>query len=716
MAYLQGYQQPRIITLSPDAFIFINGQKDVGTCTECNKKIKIDNFTNISVTLNVDGSPGSASFALTAPRQQKDKLIQFDQPIIKPMFEVEIFMKGRFSNEDSESVFYPVFWGVVSNVSYSFSGGFHTLDVGCKDILRFWEITKINMQPAQAHNIFTSYSGTAFGSAFHDMNPYEMIWKLNDLISAGSIVPADMFTSISNETIRKFRASQNNLMEHWQRVFSTTRNGKENIVKTLRMVGFNGEVRFDQREVNRDKENESEKVAYNKGVVNPKIEYDTSFIEEFHPLADVSKGAPSVYESEIQSRLEVALQIKNRIGFEFYMDTTGDIIFKPPFYNMDVRNNPFYVIEGSDIISISFDEDESAVEATRADIKGRFSDYHATGEIRPSATFIDYNLSRKFGLRSAEFVADFLRDKDSCFTYATDYLEKINNYLAGTITIPLRAELRMGFPIYIKPYDCFAYIKGIAHTFTMGGPSTTTLTLEKFRRKYIAQEGTQLIGTSIDAKGNFIGAPNRSILLKKITKTSTTIKKEKAKTKAVAETNRGGNESTRNSDNITVERQITKQKDAIQLANLSSFYLANLASEVTEIVGSGFNKETYLKDLRNELPISDENGYELIGVYPYGRNVTMNETTNGAIELIPKTVSFSKAKAAQNNKVNDKKTKKGSSAVGSGVRAIERFNLGGAALKLSQIDPESKEGSGQSCTCQQRQLERILQAVRFRRG
>ena len=61
----------------------------------------------------------------------------------------------------------------------------------------------------------------------------------------------------------------------------------------------------------------------------------------------------------------------------------------------------------------------------------------------------------------------------------------VNNAKAviGSVTIPGRPEVRLGYPIYIEHRDSFHYIKSINHSFDFGGSFSTTLALETERRK-----------------------------------------------------------------------------------------------------------------------------------------------------------------------------------------------------------------------------------------
>ena len=56
--------------------------------------------------------------------------------------------------------------------------------------------------------------------------------------------------------------------------------------------------------------------------------------------------------------MSLANQVKEKIGYEFYQDLDGDLIFKPPMYNMDTSNDRVYRINREDTLSISYEHNE----------------------------------------------------------------------------------------------------------------------------------------------------------------------------------------------------------------------------------------------------------------------------------------------------------------------------------------------------------------------
>jgi hypothetical protein len=207
-------------------------------------------------------------------------------------------------------------------------------------------------------------------------------------------------------------------------------------------------------------------------------------------------GQVNFWQSEFQTKLELANAAKECIGFEFFMDVTGDIVFKPPFYNLDILSNkPVSWIQDIDIIDWDLSESEAEV-VTQVQISGSFGgniDYGFGEEMTPATCVTDYHLLRRYGWRVRPFNSEFMGSTIHMFYMGMDLLDKYNSHrFRGTVNIPLRPELRLGFPIYLAPKDQIWYVTGISHNISFGGRAQTTLTLTAKRSKFVAPKG---IGT-----------------------------------------------------------------------------------------------------------------------------------------------------------------------------------------------------------------------------
>jgi len=179
------------------------------------------------------------------------------------------------------------------------------------------------------------------------------------------------------------------------------------------------------------------------------------------------------------------------------MDVTGDIVFKPPFFNLDVLGNkPVSWIQDIDVIDWDFGESEAEV-VTQLQMQGNFSgnvDWGMPEELTPYLSVTDYHLLRRYGWRTQTHNSEFEGNNlNNMFFHGMDILDRMNaRRWRGTVNIPMRPELRLGFPVYIAPKDQFWYVQGISHNIQFGGRAQTTLTLTAKRGKFLAPNG---IGT-----------------------------------------------------------------------------------------------------------------------------------------------------------------------------------------------------------------------------
>lgn len=492
--------RPTVVT-APDALVYINGEPDLLGCPQCKRKFDLNKYiTSIQVDLNVDSPPGSASISMSVPRHTIDDLYFEGNLILTPMMEVEIYAKGYFLLEGIPQ-YYPIFWGLINEVTDSYSGGEHSISISCSDILKWWEICKMNINPA-----FTQALGTLgrniFGNVFFGTNPYDVIWTLAQQSFGDIIVGSGSLTSTFKEATQQqtFNAALSDIMTYWEQRFSRIRSN-------LLLYGTNGtavrgDVLYDMYAGGPKNKNTktwaSQAVRKANGgqdasqmVFDPTDPQVQAFRTQF-----MNAGQVNFWQAEYQTKLELANLAKEAIGFEFFMDVDGSIVFKPPFYNLDVLpNKPVSWIQDIDIIDWDFSESEAEV-VTQVQLQGNFGgniDYGFSEDVTPFTSVTDYHLLRKYGWRQQTYNSEFLADPQLMFYMGLDLLDRYNSRRhRGTVNIPLRPELRLGFPIYVAPKDQFWYIQGISHNIQFGGRAQTTLSLTAKRQKFIAPKG---IGT-----------------------------------------------------------------------------------------------------------------------------------------------------------------------------------------------------------------------------
>lgn len=486
------------ITVTPDVWVAFQGETSVIGCGECRREVNFNDYiTGISTEASVDSPPGSATINLSIPDTDVNDFFVDGQLIIIPMMEVEIYAKGYFL-VGGYPQYYRIFWGLVSSVSKSWSGGTTSVTISCKDILRWWELTNITINPAFIDPFGSSAGGyQLWGNQFAGMNPYTVIIALAKESMGDFSLTTGSFTSYLPERgpERQVIASYaKDIMAYWQLKFS-------NIWNSLVLYGTSGQmytltgIGGTSLSPNAIAEQifKSEITALNLNQAT------NAFKIQPHEIATFKKelakaGNVEFFQTENQTKLTVALQSRDQAGYEFYCDTTGDIIFKPPFYNLNVMpNKPISWIQDFEIIDDSVTDSEQEVYThitSSGNAFGGVMDWGLNDEITtPRTGAFDFHLLRRYGWRRLDYQCEWAGDPLKLFYHLLDWLDRVNaKRQNGTVTIPMRPELRMGFPIWFPRYDSFFYVQGISHNYSVGGQATTTLTLIAKRSKFVAPD------------------------------------------------------------------------------------------------------------------------------------------------------------------------------------------------------------------------------------
>ncbi len=500
----QGAWQPNLrptVVVAPDAIVYINGSMQVIGCPSCNTTFDINKYiTNIQIDLNVDSAPGSASLSLSVPRASIDDFYFDGNPVITPMMEVEIFAKGYYLLEGIPQ-YYPIFWGLVTEVNDAYSGGAHTISISCADILKWWELCKVDTNPGLTAG--PSQAGPSlFGNVFAGMNPYDVIFQLASQSFGDTIVATGSLATSYKEQAQQvtFDTTLSDITMYWQSRFGSIRNNL--LMYGMSGVAVRGDTLYSQypHVPKATGQNPSHLISNairvaNGGQDSGQAQFDPSSPNVTAFRAQFSNSGIGIFTAEYSTKLEIANTCKECIGYEFFMDVDGSIVFKPPFYNLDVlANKPLSWIQDIDIIDWDFSESEAEVITQiimQGSLDGGPTSIDAPATIAPQVAVTDYHLLRKYGWRSQTHNAEFLNDSKLMFYYGLDLLDRLNSRRhRGTVTIPLRPELRLGFPVYVAPKDQMWYVSGISHNISFGSRATTTLTLTAKRTKFIGLRGT----------------------------------------------------------------------------------------------------------------------------------------------------------------------------------------------------------------------------------
>jgi hypothetical protein len=495
----QGTFQPGIrptIVTAPDALVYINGELDIMGCPSCHRKFDLGKYiTSISVDLSVDSAPGSANISLSIPHYALDDFFFDGVPVLTEMMEVEIFAKGYFLIEGLPQ-YYPIFWGLITEVSEGYSGGEVTVTIQCADILKWWDLCQMNVNSA-----FTVAAGqmgkSIFGNVFYGLNPYDVIWSLAQQSFGDVVIGTGSLTSLYKEGAQKrtFTNALGDIMRYWNERFSRIRSNL--LLYGTQGIAVRGDSLYDTYRANKEHMGPFASRAVrtaNGGASGTQMVYDptdpnvVAFRTQFSQAGQVN-----FWQSEYQTKMELANSAKDAIGYEFYMDVTGDIVFKPPFYNLDILSNkPISWIQDIDVIDYDLSSSESEV-VTQVVLQGNFGgnvDYGMPEECTPFTSVTDYHLLRKYGWRSKPFNSEFLADPQLMFYTGLDLIDRMNTKRhRGTVTMPMRPELRLGFPVYLAGKDQIWYVTGISHNIQFGGRAQTVLTLTARRSKFISPKG-----------------------------------------------------------------------------------------------------------------------------------------------------------------------------------------------------------------------------------
>jgi hypothetical protein len=551
----------KIIQYTPDALVYLNGDTAMAGCRVCQSRIDIQKFvTSVSVDAGVEAGASSASISLSIPRHYGDSILRDGNTILRNGLEVHIYFRGYFPmvglataaedtgtdlelSEVPQYPYYPVFHGVVTGVSHEYSGGYYSASLTCAGMLHFWQY----MQISSSGSFFGSRpenSGVRTNLRGHNltgMTPYGIIYYLyRDTAGAAAGVgfalrsrtnyrAASSVTgdSLYSMTLRywenrfsdgmyglRMHGASGTLFTNAQQAFLSRLNSNQGRILSVasptagagsrraagdpfvRVADLINLVETGNNRILRGADlrllaaaNEGDRV----GVVVPQMQAFVNDISQY--------GQVNLFESTYESKLDIATQVTNVCGYEFYQDMDGDLVFKPPLYNLDTSSSRVYRIEPEDIISISFTENEP--EATYCIVKGGvFQNLRGAvdeAEWGCRGTYVDYRLVAQFGWRESSIESNYYNNARSAFYAAAANLDRLNKGVNScSLTIPLRPELRPGYPVYITSIDCFYYVESISHSFSFGSACTTTLNLVARRRKFFPPGRPNVDVESID--------------------------------------------------------------------------------------------------------------------------------------------------------------------------------------------------------------------------
>ena len=374
---LKEFYNRGVIKLAPDALVYIGGSLTTSVIAPVSGKDDTisfnDGITSINVQNNVD-PPGtsSASIEITTPIYGENskywtffKGIDSNSPVRAPLFvpmmEVKIYFKGRYMVKGSPK-YYPAFWGFITNVEENYSGGVFKINLTCADVLHWWAYSTINIHPIPEANIMSggNLSLTAFSTVFKRLNPYQILYRLTTNMGMHQFVtPAWAGQKTSLNSIYPtglFQKVTKGIMAYWQQRFA-------NMASLLKFYGINGkrvdlngvQVREPEVYVPKKPGNSLQQKAtepQDKSLYS----LDKNYIRQFEIFVDYEQMG-GWDNSEYMTKLQIATEVKTKTDFEFFQDVDGNFIFKPPFYNLNVKGILPYTLLSNEIINYNFSTD-----------------------------------------------------------------------------------------------------------------------------------------------------------------------------------------------------------------------------------------------------------------------------------------------------------------------------------------------------------------------
>lgn len=433
--------------------------------------------------------------------------------------------------------YYHVFHGVVTSVSHTYTGGVSTVSVTCNSMLHFWQYhnmsTNASVFGAQPHNSKNKLSPV--GNNFTGMHPYAIIYSLHyDMAGAAGGVGFALSDKTNQAAVSEGGESLFSLnVQYWERrfkrgtklrmhaatgdLFTTmaaawlSRNDSATLMSFLRNR-YSTKKSFTRSNIlaeatavglaggkNKRDAITATRFAAQSQPVPRSASFEINVLEMQAFVLNYDNVGVNLFESTYESKLDVALKVCAITGFEFYQDVDGDFVFKPPMWNLDTAPSRVYRLEDIDIINISFSEKEPQV--TYMTTKGgHFKGVQVSGlenEWGSRGQYIDYRLVAQFGWRPGSMETNYFADGKSMFYASVNRLDALNiSVNSASVTIPVRPELRPGYPVYIPYLDCYYYCNSFAHSHSVGGQCTTTLQLVGKRAKFYAPGVVDKTGVS----------------------------------------------------------------------------------------------------------------------------------------------------------------------------------------------------------------------------
>ena len=554
---MQTTQEREIVKTAPDIVVYIEGRpyllnkfiNDQDIKNQSDGQYTIVNFNDFvdsfSTSYDIDNLIPSASITLSVPNNFK-RLFQAPaggENVLETMMEIQVFAKGYFPSPRGNTLYYRVFKGMISTIGYSDTGTSLQISIGCSGTLRFLELMQIDLAVSLLSNSPMDYL-TPMASNLAGMDPYK---QLADMFLRSVTPQGFQLNSLSQAQLNKQSSNASDWTDvvkagyimRWQARLM-------NIVQDVRILGYdmkNSPVTttndpylipdalsthpsdtIGSRDPSLTPATPALYAKESPGTTRNDKNLYINIMRKYLP--DMQVGSIALLNGKITSRIERIRSLVSLLLYEGYQDIDGAIIFKPPLYNLDVTNvgtnppnasttssanyiteatNPF-VVHLSEIESESETEDEHAIKSTRTTIQGNWEtnfqfDTETAKLVTPAVDYMDIAKMSKFGLREEPSrQLGFIRidDKFTMYAYAASETTRANRgYRTYTVSIPIRPEIRLGFPMYFPHKDMYGYIKIVSVNYQQGQSATMSITLDTIRKRPLISSTTTINGKTV---------------------------------------------------------------------------------------------------------------------------------------------------------------------------------------------------------------------------
>lgn len=495
----------------------------------------LNQFINMFITnINVDRSLnqiGNATVTLRDSTYIKNNVRRsafFDNAknylyqLFSPYLPISIWVNGRIYQD----CYFPIYNGFIFTVNPKDSQGYKQLDLICKDMLEFCNISTEMLNPSiiqltdiKNQNYINIYSKPMYGMS------HIQIFKT--MFEGGSLAYSEDVASIINTTTDdKGTTEGKNVTENNSSNDQSTSGSSLNISSLGfffdRLSEYNDFINGDKnyytrgyiKQIDKNQPILSEiinRTSYTKN--NRSLIY---WGENLTPFSIFSLQSMRVYSSDFASRFAILQEISGNTFYNFYISAYGDVCFHPLRLSNDYfineliyksNNNKINKIKHkfSGIYTINKHEILDATTTFNIDVLVTYLVFKGLASVdntvssEPGNLYgiaIDKKLMERYGYRRNEIQKEFLNEnptiKDSTgktFKFfdmvATELLKYTNGELqTKTVNIILRPEMELGYPVYFTENDEVYYIQSISHNIAIGGSATTTINCNLGRKSY----------------------------------------------------------------------------------------------------------------------------------------------------------------------------------------------------------------------------------------